>query len=591
MEKGAGSAAAYEEYERRRAENIIWNAAGRYDFRPGYEAFDENGRADLYFNTVIGAAYRHYDFDKLDRLFQSLRWEPDGEFYENLLWLGLENGVYEKERPVRPVFQELRRAYAARAEEQAGAAPDQDLFETLRTAHFRRALGKEGKESRRESRLLDALEFDGEMDTDAVIERMRRLLLEFFWTSPGYEEEGKKKVRRRLPRFPGRKKFSVRLSLRRVRPMEADEGNPVRNGDGKAGEGASALQMLFHRELREAQVKAFVEDCFGKSIYSPETVREIENRLCTGTHRGCFLHFTRGELPGAQAADRAAQVQREQVLRQRKKNRAYYMEHLAENRMSIGRLTAKLKNSMLLYMEYDQIRGRSGSLQSDRAWRLECLSDGRVFIRNEQDEIGNLTVDILLDASASQKECQEQVAAQAYIIAESLTRCGIPVKVYAFSSVSGCTVLHLFRDYGEPEKNEAVFDYTAAGWNRDGLALRAAGDWIAAEAKRGGRTGGAAYRLLIVLSDASPCDDQRIAPEKGGFGYRGYEGERAVQDACGEAGRIRRMGVRVMCVFTGTGRDLPAARKIYGNEVVQIRSADRFADRVGEMILSQIGSL
>ena len=51
------------------------------------------------------------------------------------------------------------------------------------------------------------------------------------------------------------------------------------------------------------------------------------------------------------------------------------------------------------------------------------------------------------------------------------------------------------------------------------------------------------------------------------------------------------MGVRVMCVFTGTGRDLPAARKIYGNEVVQIRSADRFADRVGEMILSQIGSL
>ena len=67
MEKGAGSAAAYEEYERRRAENIIWNAAGRYDFRPGYEAFDENGRADLYFNTVIGAAYRHYDFDKLDR--------------------------------------------------------------------------------------------------------------------------------------------------------------------------------------------------------------------------------------------------------------------------------------------------------------------------------------------------------------------------------------------------------------------------------------------------------------------------------------------------------------------------------------------
>lgn len=38
------------------------------------------------------------------------------------------------------------------------------------------------------------------------------------------------------------------------------------------------------------------------------------------------------------------------------------------------------------------------------------------------------------------------------MIAESLTRCGIPTRVYSFCTLNGCTVLRLFRDYEETSK-------------------------------------------------------------------------------------------------------------------------------------------
>ena len=44
-----------EEVQSRRAYNQIWNGAGRYDIRPEQAAFDAEGDADLYMNTVMGA--------------------------------------------------------------------------------------------------------------------------------------------------------------------------------------------------------------------------------------------------------------------------------------------------------------------------------------------------------------------------------------------------------------------------------------------------------------------------------------------------------------------------------------------------------
>ena len=46
------------EDERKRAENLVWTAAGDYAFTPDFLSFTEDGRADLYMNLVIGLAHK-----------------------------------------------------------------------------------------------------------------------------------------------------------------------------------------------------------------------------------------------------------------------------------------------------------------------------------------------------------------------------------------------------------------------------------------------------------------------------------------------------------------------------------------------------
>ena len=92
------------EQEKRRACNLIWNAAQDYDFQPDFKAFDEDGQADLYWNGIIGAVRRNYGAQPIDQLFSAIRGSANEGLYEQLLWLGLENAVYQREAKLRPAL-------------------------------------------------------------------------------------------------------------------------------------------------------------------------------------------------------------------------------------------------------------------------------------------------------------------------------------------------------------------------------------------------------------------------------------------------------------------------------------------------------
>ena len=129
--------------------------------------------------------------------------------------------------------------------------------------------------------------------------------------------------------------------------------------------------------------------------------------------------------------------------------------------------------------------------------------------------------------------------------------------------------------------SEAVFGYSAAGFNRDGLAIRAANYMLSDTPYE--------HRVLITLSDCSPNDVKRITGPDGR--KSGYEGRAGVEDSAMEVEKLRRMGVRVMCVFTGEESELPNARRIYGRELVRIRHISQFADAVGTVLTGLIGSM
>ena len=98
----------------RRARNIIWNAAGRYDFEPPFMAFFPNGTPDHYFNMVAGLVEKWLDMKRLWDFFASYETSRRADEFDDLLWLGLENCVYEKELPERPILESLRKERALR---------------------------------------------------------------------------------------------------------------------------------------------------------------------------------------------------------------------------------------------------------------------------------------------------------------------------------------------------------------------------------------------------------------------------------------------------------------------------------------------
>ena len=71
--------------EKRRAQNLIWNAAGDYSFQPDFRAYDEAGQADLYWNSIIGAVRKNYGPDAFAPLFESFHGCVDEHLYEQLV--------------------------------------------------------------------------------------------------------------------------------------------------------------------------------------------------------------------------------------------------------------------------------------------------------------------------------------------------------------------------------------------------------------------------------------------------------------------------------------------------------------------------
>ncbi len=566
------------ELQKKRAVNSIWNAARNYSFYPDFKAYDEAGNADLYWNCIIGAMRRHYDYSKIAPVFAAFAHEEEADTFEGLLWLGLENCVYQREVRDRPVLKDLRIAYAKRyVETYSGSVPDDyHLLECLSYAHYLRILGKEPKISRYDRQLLDELEFSPELSTDEIVEKAGQLFQKWFQITT----DEKKLERRKLEftfRF-GRKTTQYRKQIRKFGVGLLDH---PKDKSGYGREEDTEKQEI-KTSLTQAQLREFMAGKFGRASLSAQQIQETERQLCVGNHVNCHLHLTRGERTDAVIRNGFEALQREKEAAQIAKNRQYFQNNLARGRAGIQKLAGTIQNSVLLYLHPTPVRSDSGLLEGGRVWRATRLDDNRIFVRNEQGSMGDLSVDILLDASTSQKNRQETVSNQGYMIAEALTKCAIPCRVMSFCSMTGFTIMRIFRDYNEPQNNAKIFEYVSNGCNRDGLAIRMAHHLINRAPYE--------HRLLIILSDVKPNDVVRIPGKEDGTRVE-YEKEAGVRDTAYEVRRARADGICVICVFTGSDEDVPSAKLVYGHDFARIQSLDNLADTVSMLIQNQLRNL
>lgn len=570
----------------RRALNLIWTAAGDYSFVPEFTAFRQDGEPDFYMNSIIGYARKWYDPQIMDDLYEKIRRSFFSETLDGLLWVALENCTFEREVQERPVLAEYRIRYArdffdqelTRSRQQWMA--QNSLVYALQAARCRIILGKApGLSNPWERNLFLALQYDGSMSARQIHDRTLQVFHRFF---PAFSFAGKPsiflKLQKRLHRF-----FLSRLPSRLIR-TDTLLMNGMSGAGGRIVEGRRGLETSRKHPSVQKADRLYIEGCFGQPLY-PDTESDcIEEQLCTGAHKNCHIYFTDGSGGSAPSSDPAVNKTRQSARNQFHRNKAHFQGRHRFYEGSIRRLTDKIRNCLLVYPQPASVCTRSGRLTPSRIWRALYLDDALVFADTLNESEADFSVDLMLDASASRLEHQEIISAQAYVIARSLQLCHIPVQVFSFLSIRGYTVMQRFLSYQDKdrEQDEQIFRYFAAGWNRDGLALRGAGQLMKASSSRN--------RLLIILTDASPNDDHRISPdtsEKRLISHD-YSGPAGIRDTASEIRSLRKDGIHVCGILTGSDADTKSAKEMFGNEFVRIEKMERFSDAAGVLIQRQI---
>lgn len=579
--------------EERRARNFVWAAAGHYGLEPLFLAYAPDGTADMYLNMIIGLSYKWYDAEKLETFFHMLGGRQE-ELYQGMLWIGLEQALYEKEKIHRPVLAELRQEYAQENLARYRVLKEYELIDQLRNGHCAEILGKSSGLSGRTEELLRELTFTGEMGIEQILAKMKEILWKYFSYEPKMikKERGTYFLQKLLPAFHSIGKMHATY----VKTKRYDDPSWEESGNGGTMEKARHYLLQFSRQGDEEKDRAYIEGCFGANSYTTREQKLLEDEVCTENHKNSHLYITRGypmEEPVTQTGSnttvrhqeenkresREIREFRENSRRQAEKNRQHYEKNRTVYENSIRRMTEKLRLELDTRMDDVPVQARQGNIRASQVWRALYLEDPRVFEKREEVSDAGFSVDILIDASSSRKNSQEQIAAQAYILAKSLDLCGIPLQVYSYCSIRGYTVLRLFQSYGENRKAEEVFSYVAAGNNRDGLALRGAGHLMAQSEQE--------KKLLLVLTDGSPQDDQ-IAAEGAFYKNREYTDQIAVEDTTEQVRQLKRRNIQVVGIFMGTERGLQTAHRIFGRDFVRIQNIQQFAEVVGKILQEKI---
>lgn len=369
---------------------------------------------------------------------------------------------------------------------------------------------------------------------------------------------------------------------REERPVNIFSGHVAPQDNGKKEEDRPSRVLLDRTST--SHMKEYVELNYGKSCLTPKEQRYFDRQICRDVHKDCKIHMTRGLLQegstGGAKTEFVKKIQ-EENLRALKKNQLV-------TRQNVQMLANTLKRALLTRTEKEVSSSDYGNLAVQKLWNLGRTDNKKLFWKEFIRDNRDFAVEILIDASGSQQGRQSLVALQGYILSEALSIAGIPHQVMGFCTFGAYTILHKYRDYEEErEKNQRIFQFYGSANNRDGLALRVAGDSL------DGRKEG--NKILIVLSDGRPNDiiagsqdpvyGKKVEedPEK-----RPYCQEFGVKDTAGEVRKLRNRKISVLGVFAGEEEDLQAEKRIFGKDFAYIRDLSNFANVVGRYLKKQI---
>ena len=217
-------------------------------------------------------------------------------------------------------------------------------------------------------------------------------------------------------------------------------------GSGAGGRASAGQTLPWKQRDRENEDRAYIESCFGRCL---STRREqLAQGRAANCAPGCIWAVICGSAPRVPSPAQGATMRAGSAAAWRsrpncrpnataptsaKNQRAAPQRaccalpsRSATAFWCISSQTQRVRTTAVIMCD----RGGCGALPVPER-RTGC------FYAAEEENCPAFTVDLLLDASASRLHCQEVIAAQGVILAESLANCGIPVRVSSLQQPAG----------------------------------------------------------------------------------------------------------------------------------------------------------
>lgn len=585
----------YNNYEfENRINNLSWTISGNYDEDMDTSEKDYSSKyVSLYFAIVAGARRKFLDWNIIKKYIVSrMKKGYDKDILMTLIQIVLNCVVENKVINERPGVEEIRNKAYCDILVNYNKIHKEDILQVLKYTFILESIDRHPAVDGLTRRIINDIKtIDCSEELMNILKRLDEIYLSYFEHIMNSQQQEKnindkqiKNVNVDFDTFSDFMYEELYMDEEWTESIESEINN-ISNSMLVENLGEmndtniekSPNRTIYVDEAMAQKIYEKVEYYYGKSFLNKNDIRIIETKYCRDVHEGCRIHFTDGVL----RSECSNAFQLKYVTRQKENNIFKYRDNIKLHKRSINKLKESISRILIEESTVDRIYSDNGTICANKAWRIGRSNNTKVFYKDIQNEKGKYVIDILLDASGSQSRNQFNVAIQAFIIAKALTLVGIPNRVMGYLSFLDYTVLKRYRDYNDNiNACENIFEYFAAGNNRDGLAIKATCDALLEREEEN--------KILIILSDGKP-NDIKIGKDRSRSlrGEASYKGIIGVKDTALEVRKARKQGILVLGVFTGKESDLESEKIIYGKDFIYTKNIERFSDIVA-MYLKKI---
>ncbi|QOV20269.1 nitric oxide reductase activation protein [Blautia liquoris] len=575
-----------------RIKNLVWTVSGDYtlEVKPDVESFLTSQNTAIYDNIKQGAYARYLDREQLSMyLVKKVFMQAEEAPLLMLSSLCIDEAVCDRLMKEREGVKAIRKKACEEILNQDFKALSSSSVGMLELAYLREVLDGSVISTKKNMQSLDLIRSLKDTENTSQVIRVIDALYNQI-VEPDFEKKKGSLSKVLAVTLDELKEYSwqdylseemyeenLEVYLKRINESMAtldirDEKEEPESPEVKE---KKQKKVLVVDEAALEKMNLYVQLNYGKSYLTPQEEKSVNNQMCRGIHDECSLYFTEGILRNPVKKN----YQLEYARKLRDKNRFQYHDNHWIVKRNIRILTDMLKRAMMLHDQQDFVRSDAGVINPSQMWKVGRCHDPRLFIHENKQDSMDFVVDVLIDASGSQRKRQGQVAIQAYTISETLSNLSISHRVTSYCTFWDYTVLQRFRDYEDDRKmNERIFDYMTSANNRDGLAVKAVGSQLSLREEE--------HKILIVLSDGKPYDV--VVNRPGNKNPMPYKDKYAISDTAMEVRKLRGQGISVLGVFAGEEQDLSAERMIFGKDFAYIRDITEFPSIVGRYLVKQI---